>query len=151
MATQDLARSIRSIDIPALRRYAIGFDTLFDEMQRAVDNKAINYPPYNIVKLSDTEYVVELAVAGFADSELAVDVHENLLTVTGTPGETKLPEGATVLTQGISHRAFAREFRLAEHVVVDSAEVVRGLLRISLHVEVPEEKRPRRIAIEFKS
>jgi len=151
MATQDLARSIRSIDIPALRRYAIGFDTLFDEMQRAVDTKAINYPPYNIIKLSDTEYVVELAVAGFADDELAVDVHENLLTVTGTPEDAVLPVGATVLTQGISHRAFTREFRLAEHVVVDSAEVVRGLLRISLHVEVPEEKRPRRIAIEFKS
>lgn len=148
MANQE--RYYTSLDIPRLHRYAVGFDRLFNEMFSAAEAKQTNYPPCNIVRHNDTSYSIELAVAGFKDSELTIETKDQTLAIMGQHHEARA-ETDELLHQGISNRSFRREFKLAEHVVVDSAELDHGILRVRLSVIVPEEKQARRIAIEYKS
>jgi molecular chaperone IbpA len=124
-------------------RSTVGFDHLFDMLEHAVD-AGNGYPPYNIERTDETNYRISVAVAGFAEKDLNVEVRDGVLTLTGKREES---EKQNYLHQGIAGRAFERRFQLAEHVEVRAAKLENGLLHIDLERIVPEEKKPRRIAI----
>lgn len=140
---------LTTLDLPSLvanlHRSSIGFDRMFDELNRASSaSVSVNYPPYDIVKLNDMCYAIHIAVAGFKESELDVTLERNVLTVKGKQHER---EKQDYVFQGISARSFERTFNLAEHVVVKGAKCEDGMLMINLEVEVPEEHLPRKIEI----
>lgn len=124
-------------------RSTVGFDHLFDLLESASES-AQGYPPYNIERSDDTHYRVTVAVAGFGDRDLSVEVKDDVLTIAGRREDAGKP---SYLHQGIAGRAFERSFRLADHVEVKAAKLENGLLHIDLERLVPEEKKPRRIAI----
>jgi molecular chaperone IbpA len=128
-------------------RAAIGFDRmarLAETARAAAEGPA--YPPYNIEKVGEDTYVLTMAVAGFAPQDIDVVVHENTLTVTGkSPQPT---EQTRVLYRGIAGRAFERRFVLADHIVVEGAELSNGLLHVMLRRVVPEALKPRRIPVQ---
>jgi molecular chaperone IbpA len=144
---------IRTLDLPSfvnqIHRQTIGFDRMFEELNRTFANSRTdgNYPPHNVVKLDDTHYVIEVAVAGFAEDEIDVELKENVLTVKGE--QAKLEQEVEYLHKGISARNFTRTFPLAEHIEVRGATVKNGILAIALEQVVPEENKPKKIAISF--
>jgi molecular chaperone IbpA len=129
------------------RSHFIGFDHVWSEIERLsemADNKL--YPPHNVVKKDEKNFSVELALAGYSKDELTVEVKDGILVISG--GKTGEGESdREYLHRGISAKKFTRTFRLSEHVVVDGADFVDGLLVIDLKVEIPEEKRPKVIPI----
>jgi molecular chaperone IbpA len=127
-------------------RTTVGFDRLLDLLDQA-DGNAQGYPPYNIERSDENHYRVILAVAGFAEKELDVEVEAGVLTVAGRRQAETGAAGPSYLHQGIAGRTFERKFQLAEHVEVRDARLENGLLRIDLERIVPEEKKPRKIAI----
>ena len=131
------------IDYSPFFRSTVGFDRLLGLLESASEQ---GYPPYNIERGDENNYRVTLAVAGFAEKELSVDVKERVLTVSSKRDESEKP-AAALLHQGIAGRGFERSFQLAEHVEVKAARLENGLLHVDLERIVPEEKRPRRIAI----
>lgn len=138
---------MRTYDFTPLYRSTVGFDRLFDMLDQAarVESLTPNYPPYNVEKLGDDEYRIVMAVAGFAPDEIEITQHEQVLIVAGEKhGDGG---GAQVLHRGIATRAFRQHFDLADHVRVCDARLENGLLTITLVREVPEELKPRRIAI----
>ena len=141
--------TLHTIDLPSLHRHAIGFDNLFEQLNRTFANSKSdgNYPPHNVVKLDDTHFVIELAVAGFAESEIDVELKENVLTVKGE--RAKADAEVEYLHKGISARNFTRTFPLAEHIEVRGATVQNGILAIALEQVVPEEQKAKKIAITF--
>ena len=136
-------------DFTPLSRSTIGFDRLFDMLDQMSQHEAGNgYPPYNIERTNESNYRISLAVAGFAEKDLNVEIRDGVLTITGKrEGADAAGDGKNVLYQGIAGRAFERRFQLAEHVEVRGAKLENGLLHIELEQIVPEEKKPRRIAI----
>ncbi|MEL6364890.1 MAG: Hsp20 family protein [Pseudomonadota bacterium] len=137
---------MRTYDLTPLYRSTVGFDRLFDLLDTATKaDQGSGYPPYNIERTGDAEYRITLAVAGFADADLDIEVKENALTVKGA--RTDAGDDRTFLHQGIAGRAFERRFQLAEHVKVSGASLENGLLNIDLVKEIPEEAKPRKIAI----
>ena len=141
--------TLHTLDLPSLHRHAIGFDNLFEQLNRTFANSKTdgNYPPHNVVKLDDTHFVIELAVAGFAESEVDVELKENVLTVRGE--RAKKEEEVEYLHKGISARNFTRTFPLAEHIEVRGATVQNGILAIALEQVVPEEQKAKKIEITF--
>src|ERR1700759_700737 len=124
-------------------RTTVGFDRLLNLLETA--EGVPGYPPYNIERSDENHYRITVAVAGFAEKDLGVEVKDNVLTVTGKrEGESAKP---AYLHQGIAGRAFERQFQLAEHVVVRAASLENGLLHVDLERIVPEEKKARRITI----
>ena len=121
----------------------VGFDHLFNELEFTAKHAQDHYPPHNILKTGDTEYLIELAVAGFSKGELNIEFKDRTLTVTG---EHK-SKGREYIHRGISTKKFKRTFRLSEHVKVHGADLKDGVLSIDLKYEVPEEMRPRKIEI----
>lgn len=121
----------------------VGFDHLFNELEYATRHAKDNYPPHNILKTGDQDYLIELAVAGFSRDELTVEVKDRTLTILGEH-ESK---GREYIHRGISTKKFKRTFRLSEHVHVHGADLVDGVLSIELKYIVPEELRPRKINI----
>ena len=137
---------VNSLDIPQLQRFAVGFDRMFDELARTAGTlNATNYPPYNIIKESETIWKIEVAVAGFDESELDVEIISNELVVTGAKEKTN--EVVNYLHQGIGGRDFERTFALAENVEVKGAQVKNGILTVTLEHIVPESAKPKKIAI----
>jgi molecular chaperone IbpA len=134
---------MRNFDFAPYTRSTVGFDSLFNMLERTAD-AANGYPPYNIERSDDTHYRITLAVAGFKEKDLSVETQNGVLTVTGRAEETT---PANFLYRGISGRQFERSFQLAEHVEVRSAKLENGLLQIDLERQIPEEMKPRRIAI----
>ena len=130
------------IDYSPFFRTTVGFDRLLDLLESA--EGAPGYPPYNIERGDENHYRITVAVAGFAEKDLGVEVKDTVLTVTGKHEKNDKP---AYLHQGIAGRAFESQFQLAEHVVVKGASHENGLLHIDLERIVPEEKKPRRIAI----
>ena len=122
-------------------RSTVGFDRLLNLLDTASEQ---GYPPYNIERSDENNYRVTVAVAGFAEKDLSVDVKDRVLTVTGKKDEAEKP---AYLHQGIAGRGFERSFQLAEHVEVKAARLENGLLHVDLERIVPEEKKPRRITI----
>jgi molecular chaperone IbpA len=135
-------------DFSPLFRSTIGFDRLARLVDTAtrVDNAALSYPPYNIEKTGEDAYRLTMAVAGFAQDELDITVHENTLIVTGKPHKDE--ESGRYLHRGIARRAFERRFSLADHLKVTGASLDNGLLHVELVREVPEAMKPRQIRIE---
>ena len=137
---------MRDFDFSPYFRSSIGFDRLFDMLQQPAD-PSNGFPPYNIERTDETHYGITLAVAGFAERDLNVELREGVLTVTGRGEEVQNTREREYLYQGIAARAFERPFQLAEHVEVRAAKLENGLLHIDLERIVPEEKKPRRITI----
>lgn len=134
--------------IDAFNRALIGFDQIFDAMERRYGNSVNNnYPPHNILKTGENTYEIQVAVTGFEKSEISVTVESNVLTVRG---ESQTPNESTeivYLHRGLATRDFAREFPLAEHIEVSGAEIKNGMLIIKLIRNVPESEKPRVIDI----
>lgn len=129
------------------RQRTVGFDRIFNEMDRMLSNtaKGGTYPPYNIVQINDNEYMITLAVAGFGMENLQIEKDKNILSIEGTT-----PVGGddvTYLHKGIGERNFRREFTLAEHVDVVNARLEHGMLNIHLVREIPEAEKPKKIDI----
>ena len=133
-------------DLTPLYRSTVGFDRLARMLNEASSFDAPSYPPYNIEKLSDDEYRITMAVAGFAPEDITVEVKGNALTVSAKKTE-KQEQTGEFLHQGIASRAFERRFQLADHVQVHGAGMENGLLHISLKREVPEALKPRTIPV----
>ena len=136
--------------IDALSRALVGFDTMFDQMERRFANSVPNnYPPHNILKTGENQYEIQIAVTGFEKSEIAVTVDSNVLTVTGEGAESVRHENPEVvyLHRGLATRDFAKEFPLAEHIEVTGAEIKNGMLIVKLIRNVPESEKPRVIDI----
>ena len=135
-----------TFDFSPLFRTAIGFDRLARLADTAAaTTEASGYPPYNIEKLGDDSYRLTMAVAGFSPEELDIMVKENTLVVSGRPANEA--QKHEVLYRGIAGRAFERRFVLADHIVVDGADLNNGLLHVGLKRVVPEALKPRKIAV----
>ena len=130
-----------------LTPYAVGFDRVFDQLNRyAVNNTtSTGFPPYNIRKDGDYTYVIEMALAGFGKEDIEVEVAEGLLTVRSVKEND---ENDSNIYRGISYRKFNRKFTLADDIVVNDASLENGMLKIDLERIVPEEKKPRKIKIK---
>ncbi|MGE0612820.1 MAG: Hsp20 family protein [Hyphomicrobiales bacterium] len=138
---------MRHFDLTPLYKSTIGFDrfaSLFDQLN-ALDGDVPAYPPYNIERLGESEYRISMAVAGFGEKDLDIEVKENTLTIRGERKQTE--EKSEYLHRGIATRAFERRFQLADHVEIKGAELVNGLLHVDLKREVPEAMKPRMVAI----
>ena len=121
----------------------VGFDHLLSELDYVAKHSSDNYPPHNILKTGDHDYLIELAVAGFSKDELNIEVKDRTLTVTGE----HVSKGREYIHRGISTKKFKRTFRLSEHVHVNGADLVDGVLSVELKYEIPQELRPRKIEI----
>ena len=148
--------TLRSFDIPAIHKFGIGFDNMFDDLMRVTTQQSsTNYPPYDIVQISDDEYMINLAVAGFGHDNLSVTKDKTFLIVEGAHSVTKLADeddaNYTYIHKGISERHFRREFQLADHVEISNAHLELGILSIRLKREVPESAKPKTIAITHVS
>lgn len=140
---------MHAYDLSPLFRSTVGFDHLSRMIDSAfkVDERTISYPPYNIAKLSDDEYEITMAVAGFKQSELSVVAQQNTLKVSGNSEEKEEKSGKNYLHRGIANRSFERTFSLADHVRVIDAALADGLLTLKLKREIPEESKPKVITI----
>jgi molecular chaperone IbpA len=145
--------TLRSFDLPALTKFGIGFDNMFDELMRvSAQQSSTNYPPYNIVQINEDEYMISLAVAGFGLDNLSVTKDKKFLIIEGKeyqPDSEKIVPN--YLHKGISNRDFRREFQLADHVEISNAHLELGILSIYLKREVPEDAKPKTIAITYTS
>ena len=140
---------VNSLDIPGIHRFAVGFDRMFSELSRTAGTlNSSNYPPYNIIKHNDTAYTIEVAVAGFDETELDVELKDSELHVKGE----KATDDASgdYLHNGIAARNFLRTFALAENVEVSGATVKNGILSVALEHIIPESSKPKKIAITFQ-
>lgn len=121
----------------------VGFDHLFNELEHVARHANDHYPPHNILRTGETDYLIELAVAGFSREELSIEVKDRTLTVTGEHAS----KGREYIHRGISTKKFKRTFRLSEHVQVHGADLKDGILSVELKYVVPEELKPRKIEI----
>ena len=138
---------MRGYDFAPLYRATVGFDQIADLMDRVLTNEVAQptYPPYNIEKTADDAYRISIAVAGFSDDDLTVEVKDGALHVSARKVDEN--EGRTYLHRGIATRAFQRRFHLADHVGVVGASHENGMLHMDLEREIPEALKPRRSAI----
>jgi molecular chaperone IbpA len=141
---------MRQFDLSPLYRSTVGFDRLGSLLDTLTnfEGDAPSYPPYNIERVGENEYRISMAVAGFSDRDLSIEVKENTLSIRGEKQvET---ENTTYLHRGIAARSFERRFQLADHVVVKGAKLENGLLHVDLVREIPEAMKPRTIPIATK-
>jgi molecular chaperone IbpA len=138
---------LTTLDLPSIHRHFVGFDNIFNEMDRMFENstKSQGYPPYNIAQINEDEYMISLAVAGFGMDNLSIEKDNKVLKIEGTA--PKGDDDVNYLHKGIGGRSFRREFTLAEHVEVVGANLELGMLNIHLKREVPEELQPKKIKI----
>ena len=139
---------MRHVDFSPLYRSTVGFDRLFTMLDSlGQPESAQTYPPYNIERTGEDAYRISMAVAGFAETDIGIEAHRNVLTVKGERKEEADGEGSELLYRGIASRAFERRFQLADHVDVVGAALKNGLLFVDLKRNIPEELKPRKIAI----
>ena len=133
--------------LDTLSRALVGFDTMFDTMERRFAHQVTNnYPPFNILKWNEDQYEIQIAITGFEKEEIRVEVERNQLSVFGESKEMSLGD-AMYLHRGLATRDFEKTFTLAEHMEVKLAEIRNGMLRIQLFRNVPESEKPRIIDI----
>jgi len=138
---------MNAFDVSPLMRAAIGFDRMARLVETArAASEGPAYPPYNIEKTGEDSYALVMAVAGFGPNDIELTVHENTLTVAGKAAQPQ--DESRLLYRGIAGRAFERRFVLADHIVVEGANLENGLLQVSLRHVVPEALKPRRIAVQ---
>ena len=133
-----------NLNVP--RSLFVGFDTLFEDLERihqSARSGTDNYPPHNIVKIDEEKFLIELAVAGFKQDDIDVEVKDGILKISGEMGKDE----RDFAFKGISSRKFEKSFRLSEFVVIDGADLKDGILVVYARVELPEEKRPRKIQL----
>ena len=141
---------MRTYDFSPLYRNFVGFDRMANMIDAAASQAAksnTSYPPYNVARLSEDKFQIELAVAGFTYEKIDIETHKGVLTITG--GQTPSAENDAVeyLHRGIAERGFERHFQLADHVKVTSADLKNGMLIIALEREIPEALKPQKIEI----
>lgn len=135
-------------DTAALNRALVGFDRIFDDMERRFANSVqTNYPPYNIAKVEENTYEIEIAVTGFAKDEIEVRVEHDKLVIAGQRTKDENDLAVDFLHRGLAFRDFERTFTLADHMKIKSAEIKNGVLTIRIEREIPEEMKPRVIDI----
>ena len=136
----------------SLRPFSVGFDSIFEEFDRMLDSTerySSNYPPYNIKRLSDTQYMIEVALAGYSKEDIEVELKDSTLTIRNKSNNKTIDEkGNGVIHKGISTRQFERAFTISEDIKVKDAELMNGLLTIDLERIIPEEKKSRLINIK---
>lgn len=143
-----------TLDLPTLHRSFVGFDQLFEEIQRSFQmSKQDNYPPHNIIRTGDNRYIIEMAVAGFQEKELDIETvtnsyGQNVLTIRGERSRDNESDWQ-YLHRGLATRNFERVFPLNENVEVIGAGVANGILTITLEHKVPETQKPKKVAITF--
>ena len=141
---------LTTLDLPNFHRATIGFDRMFNELERQFANSQSNgYPPYNIAKINEDEFMISLAVAGFGMDNLEITKDGNILKIEGTA--PKGDEHVDYLHKGIGGRNFRREFTLADHVDVVNANLSLGMLNVHLKRELPEALKPKKIEINDNS
>ena len=134
-----------TLNVP--RSLFVGFDTLFEDLERIHASARAgtdNYPPHNIVKIDDEKFLIELAVAGFKQDDIDIELKDGILKIRG---EVKSDDEREYAFKGISSRKFEKSFRLSEFFVIDGADFQDGILVVYARVEIPEEQRPRKIEI----
>ena len=135
----------------SLRPFSVGFDSIFEEFDRMLESTErynSNYPPYNIHRLNDTDYKIEIALAGYSKDDIELELKENTLTIRNKTKEKVINEnGNGVIHKGISTRQFERSFTISEDIKVKNAELKNGLLNIDLERIIPEDKKSRLIEI----
>jgi molecular chaperone IbpA len=137
-----------AFDFAPFRRSTVGFDRLFDMLENSTAaGNGENYPPFDLIRLGDNEYRIELAVAGFKPGEIDITAQQNVLIVTGRKSEESQDKGSDYIYRGIANRSFERRFALADHIQVRGADLKDGLLAIELVREIPEAMKPRKIEI----
>jgi molecular chaperone IbpA len=142
---------MRSFDFSPLFRSSVGFDQLARVMDNLASEPAPAYPPYNIEVTGEDSYRITMAVAGFGEDNLDVQVHGSKLVISGRIEKSEDAEERSYLHRGIAERAFERQFSLADHINVSSAKLENGLLHVDLIREIPEAMKPRTIKISDKS
>jgi molecular chaperone IbpA len=140
--------TLRSIDIPSIHRFGIGFDSMLDELLRTTSQPQGNYPPHNVIKTGDETVLIEVAIAGFDEGEISITVENNTLLISGQQNKND-PINYEYLHRGLSSRNFIQKFKLAEHVEVIDASIKNGVLSVLLERKVPEDKKPKNIAINY--
>ncbi len=139
--------ALTRFDTQALNRALIGFDSLFNDVERRFANSVQNnYPPYNILKHDDDNFEIEVAVAGFDREDITIEVDQNQLNIRGK--RQKEDDASKYVHRGLAARDFERSFTLADHIIVGDAELTNGILRVKLTREIPEALKPRLIAIK---
>ena len=137
-----------AFDFAPFRRSTVGFDRLFDMLENSsMGQSQENYPPFDLIKLGDNDYRIELAVAGFRRDEIEITAQQNVLIVSGKKKEDSEDRGSDYIYRGIATRSFERRFALADHIQVRGADLKDGLLSIELVREIPEAMKPRKIDI----
>jgi molecular chaperone IbpA len=137
-----------AFDFAPYRRSTVGFDRLFDMLENnGFTQGQENYPPFDLIKLGDNDYRIELAVAGFKPDEIDITAQQNVLVVTGRKKDEDDQKGDNYVYRGIATRSFERRFALADHIQVRGADMKDGLLSIELKREIPEAMKPRKINI----
>ena len=140
--------AINRFDANALNRALIGFDTMFDKLERRFANQVQNnYPPHNIIRTGENTYLIEIAVAGFGKDEVSVSLENNELSIKGEKAEVDETAEIQYLHRGLASRNFVRVFPLAEHIQVKGAEIKDGILTVKLERIIPEELKPRIIEV----
>ena len=130
---------ITTFNLETLPKFAIGFDRMFEELARTQEKlNNSNYPPYNIIRLAETEYSIEVAVAGFEEDELTVEVVDGELVIKGEAKERAVDHTGNYLHQGIAARNFVRTFALPDDAEVKNASVRNGILRVDVEVFIPQ-------------
>ena len=136
----------------SLRPFSVGFDSIFDEFDRMLESTerySTNYPPYNIKRVNDTDYRIEVALAGYDNDDIEVELKDSALTVRNKTREQTIDEkGNGVIHKGISTRQFERAFTISEDIKVKDAELKNGLLTIDLERIIPDDKKSRLIDIK---
>lgn len=133
-----------AFDFAPYRRSTVGFDRLFDMMENGAGPNQENYPPFDLIRLDENEYRIDLAVAGFNGDEIDITAQQNVLVVTGKKRDE---DDSNFIHRGIATRSFERRFALADHIQVRAADLKDGLLSIMLVREIPEAMKPRKIGI----
>ena len=137
-----------AFDFAPFRRSTVGFDRLFDMMENSsLGQPSENYPPFDLIKLGDNDYRIELAVAGFKPDELEITAQQNVLIVSGRKKDESDETDNNYIYRGIATRSFERRFALADHIQVRAADMKDGLLSIELVREIPEAMKPKKINI----
>ena len=144
-----MAINYAALDPTRINTFSIGFDRMFDSLTSASGyTQQTNYPPYNIIKKSDTEFLIEVAIAGFSKDDVEVRMAENRLNISSIDLKNSEMDNTEYLHKGISARSFKRAFTLSDDVVVKEANMENGILSIAMERVVPEDKKPRTIKIK---
>jgi len=137
---------LTTFDLP-FHRFSVGFDNIFEELSKTAVARTSNYPPYNIIStdVDGNQYVIELAVAGFKETELDISTEKNTLSVKGKKEDRE--DAPQYVYHGISSREFEQKFQLADYIVVTGASLQDGILSVSLERIIPDEAKPKKISI----